>query len=380
MKEDLPKSVKPHKDQGARKPHRLSLKRGFLVAVGVSAITLVVLLFLTMDRNAFKKLGNIGIGFALIALLLTTAKWAFTCIRSHIIIKAVGAELGTREIVKAVLSGAFAGAITPFHAAGIPTEIYFLYQSGLSAGEASAVVSIGAAMSILLFLLAMPFVLVLSATKIDIGFGYRSLIVAAAIIAAVFFLLVVYSMRRPKEMASRVIRSAPRFLRVRESFSRQVDRFFTEINNFSRALRSFVKAPLRLIIPTVILTMLFWFCSFLIAPVIIIGLGYPHLFWEALLAQLVISVLLPFIPIPGESGFAEMGFASIYALFLPANLIGLTTLLWRFFSFYIVIFVTGLVFLWALRDVEHGQPGKVRQLPQAIEDVMEVNPGSKDRS
>lgn len=91
-----------------------------------------------------------------------------------------------------------------------------------------------------------------------------------------------------------------------------------------------------------------WSCRYGVLPVLLLGLGshrnpLPLVFIQGILFS--ISLLLM---IPGGGGIVELLSALILPLFLPKPLIGLTVLIWRFFTYYAALVVGGAVFLWTL--------------------------------
>jgi hypothetical protein len=99
------------------------------------------------------------------------------------------------------------------------------------------------------------------------------------------------------------------------------------------------------------LTLLYWFTGFLAIPVAVVGLGYGSYFWKAVVAQLVVQILMPFIPTPGASGVGEVGFLFVYKSIVPdVGVAGLLTLIWRFIDFYLGLLVGGAAFVLIMRD------------------------------
>ncbi len=311
---------------------------------------MLFLVFFTMDRKTWSVVSRMHPLFLVIALLLVVGKWVMLTLRSNILVHASGADLSYGKVVKSVLGGSFVGSVTPFRAAGIPTEIYFLYEYGLPGPQASAVVLSGAAVSILIFTLSLPFIFVLSASKIHVGLGLRTLLVTAGILAFLVFLFIAYSMKSPEKLARAIESAAPSCLKKKKSFDRFVTSFFNAIGDFSRSLRTIVGSNWRVLGAVFGLTAAAWFAEFLVAPVILWGLGYPQLFWKAAIAQMVVTSLLPFVPVPGAAGAAEATFATVFAVFVPASLVGFVTVAWRFFMFYLVLLGLGVGFILAVRD------------------------------
>jgi uncharacterized protein (TIRG00374 family) len=86
--------------------------------------------------------------------------------------------------------------------------------------------------------------------------------------------------------------------------------------------------------------------------VALVGLGYGSFFWKAIVAQLVIQILLPFVPTPGGSGIGEVGFLFVYKSILPdVGVATLLTLIWRFIDFYLGLLLGGAAFILIMRDL-----------------------------
>lgn len=321
-----------------------------LVAIGASAAAIVVISLTTMDRNTLGVLSRIDVFSFVVVLGLVVGKWASECLRFNLIIKGIGRRLPFRDTSKAVLGSAFTGAVTPYRSATFPVQIFFLTRYGLTGGEATAVTTTGAAVSILLLTISMPIVLLLGATKIKFGLGIRFLLVMGAVIGFFVFVFAVYSMRDPERVSRLMRRLTPRRLQEKPRFERMVVALEKAAVDFSSSLRRLLKANKLLLASIVGLTVLYWFAEVFLASWILRGLGHPELFWKALLAQVAVSSVLPFTPVPGESGIAEAAFAGVFSVFVARNMVATVTLVWRFFVFYIPLIGLGAFFVLATRD------------------------------
>jgi len=268
-----------------------------------------------------------------------------------------------------MLGGTFTGAVTPFLAAEIPVEIYFLHGYGIGAAPATAVVTVGSTMSTLLFVIVMPVVLLTAAARVHLQVGLRAILIVAGVAALVLLVIVLLSMRDPERMIALVERRASGFLKRRDWFKRGTEAFFRAVASFSASLRTILGFSKGVLALAGLLTLLLWTTVIFIPGLMLWGLGYRHLFWQAVLAQMVVSYLLRFSPTPGQSGVAEATFAGVYAAFVPAHLVGALALLWRFFSFYLALAVMGVAFVLASRDSLRAARAKPQ--PEPVADVVE---------
>lgn len=327
-----------------------NVARGLIVAMSVSVIAVLVILFYTMDHSTWDAVSKINPLFLVLALGVMVLKWSANIYRTYILTKASGAYVSLFKSAKLVFSGTFTGAVTPFHAAGIPTEIYFLSVYDIPAAQSTAIITTGTVMSVTLFVIMAPVVLLVAGAKVNAHVSVRTLLLGAGIIAVLFLLIIIYSMGDPHRMAKTIIKRAPGRLKEKEWFKKGIERFFEAVSHFSESLHTILHYKRRYLFIAAVLTLILWGSVVFVTPVILCGLGYPELFWKGFLAQLVVSYLLPFVPVPGESGFAEATFAGIFIVFVPENLVGVLALMWRFYTFYLPLMISGVAFLLALRD------------------------------
>ncbi len=365
-----------------KRAHRNDLRgrsrlRGYLlIAVAVSAAAIIIIAFLTMDRRTFKAVASIDVLSFALALGLVVAKLASESARFQLIIRSIGRTLPFWRTTKATLGGAFVGSLTPVRSGTIPAQVFFLTRYGLSGGQATAVSTIAAAVSILLLTASLPFVFIISASRIHVGFGVRSLLVMAAIIGFFAFLFAAYSMSEPERFSRLVTRLTPRRYRSRPGFLRFRDRLAGVVKDFSESLLRLFEAPRRLLAGIILLTIAFWASEVFLGALVLKGFGYPQFFWKAVAAQLIVESILPFTPVPGESGIAEAAFAGVFGIFVRKDILALVTLAWRFFIFYLPILGLWIAFMLATRDAGRLPTEKERDRRRAPTAEKEGRPSS----
>lgn len=334
--------------------NRTKVRRGLVVAVSLSTATLVVISLATMGSEIPSALSRLSAFYLVLAVALSLGRWLWSALRMRILARAVGGEVPFYHLLKTVYGGYFTGMVTPWRAGGVTGEAFFLYHYGLGAGEAAAVVSFGACVSTILLMLAFPLAIWLSQRYFRFSFTVQGFLFSALALGLLFLALVVFSLVRPRAAVDRVLlRLSPSFLRRREGYRRFLARLGEEIRSFSSSLRSMAFLGKARLAAVVGLTLLFWLTGFLAIPFALVGLGYAEYFWKSMVAQLVVQILMPFIPIPGGSGLGEVGFLYVYScILLDAGLAGVLTLIWRFIDFYLGILVGGAAFLLILRDVD----------------------------
>jgi uncharacterized protein (TIRG00374 family) len=348
--------------EGRRVLDRSRLRRGLIIAVTLSAATLIIISLLTLDRNTFTALSDLSPFFFLLAVALSLGRWFWSALRMRILVKSTGRQVPFRNIIKTVYGGYFTGLITPWRAGGVTGEAVFLYIYGLEAGEAVAVVSFGACISTFLLILFFPLAIWLASRNIDFSVTLQGFVFSALGIGLIFLAIVLLAILKPDAAVGKTLmRYSPSFLKKRGWYRRFLDRLSSEIRTFGLSLRQIVGLGGIKLSVVVVLTLLYWISGFMAIPVALVGLGYGSLFWKAVIAQLVIQILLPFVPTPGSSGIGEVGFLFVYNSILPeVGVAALLTLIWRFIDFYLGLLVGGAAFILIMRDLAKSPHHKSR--------------------
>jgi uncharacterized protein (TIRG00374 family) len=149
-------------------------------------------------------------------------------------------------------------------------------------------------------------------------------------------LLFYLAIRRP-DVVKNVVNWCTRFF-TRAWDSTRVEIFIIrankEIDNFNDAVIKFVKSATRGLLWGMLFTLLYWVSEILTASLILVGLGQPPLVLESFVIQLILAILMMLPLTPGSSGIAEAGAYSMYALFIPASIVGIFVVIWRIVLYY----------------------------------------------
>ena len=144
------------------------------------------------------------------------------------------------------------------------------------------------------------------------------------------------AVRRP-DVVKRVVNRSARFLTKkwdRSKVEELVERADMEIDNFNEAVIRFVRSAKGGLLWGMLFTLLYWVSEIITASLILVGLGQPPLILESFVIQLILAILMMLPLTPGSSGIAEVGATSMYALFIPASIVGIFVVIWRIVLYY----------------------------------------------
>ncbi|MDO9539991.1 MAG: flippase-like domain-containing protein [Methanocalculus sp.] len=336
-------------------------KKWIWISVGLSTLFLIGLLYFTFDESTITALKNLSPFIILLALACHLVALIFWALRIKVMAYGLGYHVGFFHCLNLVCANLFLAAITPSQAGGEPVRIHELYRANVKLGDATAIVIMERVLDGVIFGIGGAITLFL------LGTVWQSLNVPPSITTAIYLtwflvsigvILFAISVRNPA-LLKRLMRWISIYLTKKwemariEKFLLKVDR---EVDNFHFSLGKFIgKGKVGLFLG-LLFTALFWFFEFIIASILLIGLGQGPHFLESLVSQLIIAIIMMIPLTPGGAGVAEISISSIYGLFISTSVIGVFVLLWRIILYYVNIAI-GLVssLLIVKREVGSGK-------------------------
>ncbi len=323
--------------------------QGLRYSLILSVVTSLLIILYTVDQETIDHLLYIEPLYLFLALLLSIIVWLLGGLRLYIVARGMKEELSFFCALRVFLVGSFVSNITPFASGGGPFQVYLLHQSGMSVGKSTTLVVVQFVLRLLLFGLLGPLFYLfypgiigaapLPTRIIDLG-------VLMGFLLSLIMLLVIYypqlirwlvtlSFRLP------LIRGLTNNRRIRSLIAEVI----RETTVFKRSMLLLVRREQVFLLLVTLATVLFWVLFFSIPPVLMMGLGRQPRYQESLIIQTIFYLILNYIPTPGGSGFAELGFASLFSLFTPPSMVGILTFVWRFLTYYLLLLVGGLLSL-----------------------------------
>jgi len=350
---------------------KLSRKGWMALSILFSLAVIVIIFVTTFNEETIGYIlafNLVFLGLAIIFRLLALVIWG---LRIKVMSKSLGYHVTLPYCVNMVLAGLLAGTITPGQVGNDPVRVHELYRDGVGMGDAIAVVImerfldgvILAGMGILiLFLMMQYFLQTFSAAII-------SLVIIALVFMISMLVLLVLAMRCPTKTKSIVMRlvnwTVARFRKSPEQGQQITDRAEREIGNFFEGTNRFTGSARQGLIAGGVLTAIFWITEFLVASIIMMGLGLDPYILESMFFQIILAIIMMIPLTPGSSGITELSTSSLYALIIPSGMIGIFVVLWRFVTFYLNILlgaIAGLaIFKRELKSKEKEELERVGQ-------------------
>jgi len=314
-----------------------SQKKWLYISIGFSILVLIIILYLTINENTLQYLRQVNPLFLLLAFLTHILTMCFWALRVQKMSGSLGYRIGFLYSLNLVFANLLAAAMTPAQAGGEPVRIHELYKANVPLGDATAVVIMERVLDgIALASLAAFSMLVLTEQWKSLGEISEVMVYVTWVFVAGCLFLFYLAIKRPdvvKKVANRCVR-----ILTRKWDSTAVEELIVradkEIDNFHGAVLRFVRTGKAGLLWGMLFTLLYWVSECVTASLILIGLGQPPLLFESFVINLILAILMMMPLTPGSSGIAEVGATSMYALFIPASIVGIFVVIWRLVLYY----------------------------------------------
>lgn len=327
---------------------KASLKRGMVVSIGISVISILLILALSRDDFSVESLQRIRVEYLILGLIVIVSAWATKVLRLYLLCRALGDRIGYFRLFEIYMSAVFVSHVTPFTSGGLPLQVYLMHKEGMPVGRSSAIGIIDSALTSALLVILGPALLYLWKREytlspqvdrlMDISIG---IMIALVVVFGVLITNSQLLVRLLEWMGS--LRLTRRIL-TKERIECLSNWLKREVEQFTKGVSGMVRNHRFAFFLAVVCTLVYWALYLAVAPVTLIGLGVRAPLIRTLLAQIVFNIVQPFIPTPGGSGGSEIGFAFLFQSIVPKARLPLFVSVWRFFTYYTSLAVGGILF------------------------------------
>ena len=345
---------------------KLSPRGWFALSILFSLTVIIIVFTSTFNKETIRYILNFNVFFLFLAIVFRLIALAIWGLRIRVLAGSLGYRVPFRSCINMVLAGLLAGTITPGQAGGEPVRVHELYRSGVKLGDAAGVVIIERVLDGVILTVMGVILMTLLAQFFWSSFSpvLFVLVIVAWMFMISFLLIPVLAIKYPvmtKKMLMKLVHwLVPKFSWWSAPPENLVNLADREIDNLFGSMVRFTGTARIGLLGGGITTALFWITEFLVASVIMMGLGLAPAVIESFFFQILIAIVNMIPLTPGSSGVVELSTSSLYALLIPTATIGIFVLLWRFVTFYLNIALGGVAGLAifrreiGLRNTEEG--------------------------
>lgn len=327
-------------------------RRGVGISVGLSVVVALILIWKTLDLEALRNLGLLESGFFGLAAAMLFVAIGIEGRRISLVANAMGGKINWFKGCTLFLSCTFAQLVTPMGLGEIPALAYLYNKNGLKLGASLAAAIVRNFITKLAFAAGVVWLFVYARGRVQYGPVTNELFTVVALVFAVTLFVNAAYVLFPR-INEKIFAKLPRRWR-KGKFGQWQQRMEVEASEFAVGLKILWARGPWLLLRICLLSLLFWLTWFGMLPVLARGLGVAADPVSLISSQFVLTLALPFIPVPGASGALELAMAGMYQGVMPTAVLGLFILSWRFFTYYLLLILGAISALGTLWGTAHG--------------------------
>ena len=337
-------------------PSRRVMLRGMQAFVLFSALGTLLGLWWKRPAGLEDMLGRLEWPFACLLLPLIALDYWLGGLRYRLFLNGeMFPSISLWECMRSNWANMFMGAVTPFQTGGGPAQMYMLWRRGVRIADSLLISTVNLGATLVFFLLSSLVALAWIPENLfgknftpvfQTGFVAVGCI-AGSILLVLFFPHGAYVFLR--KLLGLVPLKSERAITVR---ARLLDWVANETQRFGSGFQSLLKQNKKGLFLTVIATLVLFSNKYLMGYVIARAMGQHVPFDIFIGLQIIQLLLIYFAPTPGASGLAELSAVWLMGKLMPASLLLIFALLWRFATTILAAIIGGFVLMKELESME----------------------------
>lgn len=297
--------------------------------------------------DAWSALRHLDTHWLLVLLGCWAAYGFFDALGAWFCLRRQGFRLKLRTVIGITLLGFFYSNVTPGATGGQPMQVNSMHKEGVPIANGTTVVTIRLiANQFMVSLLSLLFMLFNRAFLTKQLYGAVWFVVIGWVINFAVVPLVLLAAFKPKwleKLAFGLLRLLAKLHLVKD-LEKSREKASAALDTYHTAMHTLLRSPGQILLQCLCSAVsLLALMSSIVFVYYAFGLsGRP---WYLLLSlSFALFVSASYTPLPGASGAQEGGFMYYFRGIFPGGKTGLALLIWRFFTYYLFLFV-GVVFL-----------------------------------
>jgi uncharacterized protein (TIRG00374 family) len=326
-----------------------NIKLGLAIFLAISVVSALVVTSLSIDKSTWSGLKHVRLSYGLLAAAVMVTQWLLNGLRFQILVNSFEERVSYWTSFRAFMANVFLAAMTPSQTGGGPLQIYILNRAGIPVARAFAGCLMGAVLSVVCLVLSNTVLLAFgSGLRAGLGHHVGSIFTVAFAVfgfLAALFVLSLVRMRWIKRASSAALLTLGRSATRPKRYS-LTKRLLRGLDQYAESMSAFAGRKRYRVVAAGLITLVAMCMNALIAPVLLAGLNVGQQPVKVFLMQFVIFFITYFSPTPGASGVAEFtSYWVVSSVNVHGSMMGVYTVVWRFFTSFIGVGVGGLVVL-----------------------------------
>lgn len=335
----------PRENPGGALPSWQKVRKGLRIFVVLTVLGLVFVLYRSSFSASIEHLRAFQWKYLVLVTAMMVFDWVAAGTRIWVFASKLQPGISWLGCVRAALANIFLGGVTPSQTGGGPGQIYVLYKEGMPVFDAIVVSFLGGFLCTAIFLPACGLAVTLLFDPVSVDFRLQYFVKGTSIALGLIVLIAVIGLVNPAALQ----RALRRIIGWIPPLERRLERnggivaMSTVVERYHHMMKYFLVRGKLTFVGGFIITAMIYFNKFIIAWVVLRGLGVEADFVEVVYSQIVLILIFYFAPSPGASGVAEVSTAEVMKGIIPLGYEGAFVILWRLFTLFISVAVGALV-------------------------------------
>lgn len=345
-------------------------KRLNLIICGVAFVVMMLYLFFVDDPTVvWNALCSAKPGYLLMAVGCMVVYWLMESVALHTVAKEVHPQQKFKNSVTVSMIGQYFNCITPFSSGGQPIQAYYLVKFGVPLGSSltallskfivyQAVLTIYSAVILIFRIGYVSETSALMLPLVIIGFIVNTAVIAGLLMLAFF--------RKPTVKIAHFVIKLLNKLHIVKDVEKKIDYIDQEMEMYYQNFQFIKKRPV-LILKMCLYTLIQLTVFLSISYVIYLAFGLEGTdFLTIISCQAFVLMISAFVPLPGALGAAEGSYVLFFGQIF-GNYVNLSTVIWRFLTFYLAIIVGMGFSLYINKKGNFAESGKAEAVQKSEE-------------
>ncbi|QSZ26804.1 flippase-like domain-containing protein [Aceticella autotrophica] len=321
-----------------------------ILALCLSFAAILIIFKYTGFQN-IEYILKINLAYVLLILGIIFLSLLVDTLRIKELLNELGEDLSLRYLFKFNLSTFFIAYITPFGSGALPLTLYLMKKKHIPPNKSLMIITAKVLFSGLFFGTIPPLLLIFFRKQLELTHTLSIFAILISIFLLLLIVGVIYVILRPKFIIGIVnwIEGLPLF--KRRNYKVYFNKAREEIYEYNKRFNELfmVSSGGKLFFSQLLYAIVFWLLFYSIAPIILMMMNIPFSIFAVMARQLIFYDILSYNFIPSGAGFVEVGFAGIFSNIVPHNLLGIFIAIWRFFTYYIYLILSGIGFFFTMK-------------------------------
>lgn len=317
----------------------------YLLFLLVAVITIVIFKREVKVEDFFEILKNSNLNYLFLAFASMILYWVMEAYMIMVLVRHEYPKESFWHAFSVMMIGQFYNLVTPSSSGGQPFQLYEMVRKGIGAGFATAVLVQKYALYQLSVTLVGFIGIIAEWQRLMTWSPFIKIMVFLGLFVNMLGAVVVLLVAVKPNIARVIMRffvalaAKIHIIKNPDKLYHQIDHFISEYRTAISDLKTRIPETLKLFAFNIAAILVYFGLTFFIYK----SLGLSGLSIITItLIQAVLYLMFAFIPLPGGSGGAEIGFAMIFGEIFGAGRINVGMITWRLITFYFILLVGGI--------------------------------------